>query len=54
RAPGWMNRLGLEWAHRLMLEPRRMWRRYLIGNPLFLLRAVRSARMRSPARETMP
>ncbi|MFN2489870.1 MAG: WecB/TagA/CpsF family glycosyltransferase [Actinomycetota bacterium] len=47
RAPGWMNRLGLEWAHRLVLEPRRMWRRYLVGNPLFLVRAARSARMRS-------
>lgn len=47
RAPGWMNRFGLEWAHRLVLEPRRMWRRYLLGNPLFLLRAMRSARMRS-------
>lgn len=44
RAPGWMNRLGLEWAHRLALEPRRMWRRYLIGNPLFVVRAARSAR----------
>jgi len=47
RAPGWMNRLGLEWAHRLVLEPRRMWRRYLVGNPLFLVRAARSARMHS-------
>ena len=44
RAPGWMNRLGLEWVHRLALEPRRMWRRYLVGNPLFVLRAAQSAR----------
>jgi exopolysaccharide biosynthesis WecB/TagA/CpsF family protein len=42
RAPEWMNRLGLEWVHRLVLEPRRMWRRYLVGNPLFLIRVLRS------------
>ena len=42
RAPEWMNRLGLEWVHRLVLEPRRMWRRYLVGNPLFLARVLRS------------
>ena len=42
RAPAWMNRLGLEWVHRLVLEPRRMWRRYLVGNPLFLMRVLRS------------
>jgi exopolysaccharide biosynthesis WecB/TagA/CpsF family protein len=40
RAPAWMNRVGLEWLHRLALEPRRMWRRYLVGNPLFLARAL--------------
>ena len=49
RAPGWMGRYGLEWVHRLFQEPRRMWRRYLIGNPLFLARVVRQrlARKRS-------
>jgi N-acetylglucosaminyldiphosphoundecaprenol N-acetyl-beta-D-mannosaminyltransferase len=35
RAPVWMQRTGLEWLHRLCLEPRRMWRRYLIGNLIF-------------------
>lgn len=35
RAPLWMQRMGLEWVHRLCLEPRRMWRRYLIGNFTF-------------------
>ena len=35
RAPVWMQRAGLEWVHRLCLEPRRMWRRYLIGNLTF-------------------
>ena len=41
RAPGWVNRLGLEWAFRLLTEPRRLWRRYLIGNPTFMWRVVR-------------
>jgi N-acetylglucosaminyldiphosphoundecaprenol N-acetyl-beta-D-mannosaminyltransferase len=36
RAPRWMQRSGLEWLFRLMLEPRRLWRRYLINNPWFL------------------
>jgi N-acetylglucosaminyldiphosphoundecaprenol N-acetyl-beta-D-mannosaminyltransferase len=40
RAPEWMNRGGLEWLGRLAIEPRRLWRRYLIGNPLFLARVV--------------
>ncbi len=37
RAPVWMQRIGLEWFHRLALEPRRLWRRYLIGNARFAL-----------------
>ena len=39
RAPGWMQRLGLEWLHRLWHEPRRLFWRYAITNPhaLFLL-----------------
>lgn len=36
RAPLWMIRFGLEWFYRLIREPRRMWRRYLIGNTLFI------------------
>jgi len=36
RAPVWMRRLGLEWVWRLALEPRRMWRRYLVGNLRFV------------------
>jgi exopolysaccharide biosynthesis WecB/TagA/CpsF family protein len=39
RAPAWLNRIGLEWVFRLVREPKRMWRRYVIGNPLFLWRA---------------
>ncbi|HVF54436.1 MAG TPA: WecB/TagA/CpsF family glycosyltransferase [Actinomycetota bacterium] len=40
RAPKWMNRLGIEWLYRLSREPRRLWRRYIMGNPLFLGRLV--------------
>ena len=36
-APRWMQRLGLEWVHRLACEPRRLWRRYLITNTRFLM-----------------
>ncbi|MGU3574470.1 WecB/TagA/CpsF family glycosyltransferase [Brucellaceae bacterium C25G] len=36
RAPEWMRRLRAEWVYRLLQEPQRMWRRYLVGNPLFL------------------
>jgi N-acetylglucosaminyldiphosphoundecaprenol N-acetyl-beta-D-mannosaminyltransferase len=36
RAPQWMMKLGLEWFYRLIREPKRMWRRYIIGNSLFL------------------
>lgn len=37
RAPAWMQRARLEWLHRLMEEPRRMWRRYLVDGPQVLL-----------------
>jgi N-acetylglucosaminyldiphosphoundecaprenol N-acetyl-beta-D-mannosaminyltransferase len=36
RAPIWMQRSGLEWAYRLAQEPRRMWKRYLVGNSRFI------------------
>lgn len=36
RAPKWMQNLGLEWFYRLIQEPRRMWRRYIIGNYKFI------------------
>jgi len=41
RAPVWMQRLSLEWLHRLLSEPRRLWRRYLTTNTLFLIAAAR-------------
>jgi N-acetylglucosaminyldiphosphoundecaprenol N-acetyl-beta-D-mannosaminyltransferase len=40
RAPQWMIRGGLEWLWRLLLEPRRLARRYLVGNPEFVARLV--------------
>ena len=40
RAPEWMRELRLEWVYRLVQEPLRLWRRYLVGNPVFLLRIV--------------
>lgn len=36
RAPLWMQRHGLEWFYRLIQEPRRMWKRYVIGNAKFI------------------
>jgi N-acetylglucosaminyldiphosphoundecaprenol N-acetyl-beta-D-mannosaminyltransferase len=40
QAPAWMQRLGLEWLFRLVQEPARLWRRYLLGNPAFLARLL--------------
>lgn len=44
RAPQWLRRVRLEWLWRLGVEPRRMFRRYVIGNVIFLWRAWRAAR----------
>lgn len=41
RAPRWMTDHSLEWLGRLIIEPRRLWRRYLIGNLLFLCRVLK-------------
>jgi N-acetylglucosaminyldiphosphoundecaprenol N-acetyl-beta-D-mannosaminyltransferase len=41
RAPEWMRAHGLEWLHRLLSEPRRLWRRYLVTNTLFILGAAK-------------
>ena len=40
RAPRWMTDHGFEWLGRLIVEPRRLWRRYIIGNPLFFWRVL--------------
>lgn len=40
RGPAWMTDHGLEWLCRLVAEPRKLWRRYVFGNPRFLLRVL--------------
>jgi N-acetylglucosaminyldiphosphoundecaprenol N-acetyl-beta-D-mannosaminyltransferase len=50
RAPRWMQRTGIEWLHRLLLEPSRLWKRYIIGNSLFvwyIMRHFLATRLRS-------
>lgn len=42
RLPKWARNLSLEWLYRLYLEPKRLWRRYLIGNSMFLYLASKS------------
>lgn len=39
-APSWMSNHGMEWLFRLFQEPGRLWKRYLIGNPLFFCRVI--------------
>ncbi len=41
RAPRWMTDNGLEWLGRLLIEPRRLWKRYVLGNPRFFWRVLR-------------
>jgi N-acetylglucosaminyldiphosphoundecaprenol N-acetyl-beta-D-mannosaminyltransferase len=48
RAPQWMQRAGFEWFYRLLREPRRLWRRYLIGNTAFIALIIRQAFQRKP------
>ena len=54
RAPRWTHTLGLEWLYRLIHEPRRLWRRYVIGNPYFLYLVFKQRFLygRSPSNET--
>lgn len=40
RAPRWMRERNLEWLFRFYEEPRRLWKRYLVGNPMFLLKVL--------------
>lgn len=55
RAPGWLADNGLEWIFRLAVEPRRMWRRYLLGNPVFVSRVLSESRTRThEARDDAP
>src|SRR5262249_42842994 len=43
RAPLWVRRLGIEWAQLLLQQPHK-WRRYVLGNPKFIVRAIRDIR----------
>jgi N-acetylglucosaminyldiphosphoundecaprenol N-acetyl-beta-D-mannosaminyltransferase len=43
RAPGWMQACCLEWLYRLCLEPKRLWKRYLMNNPRFLFYMLKNA-----------
>ncbi|MEH6636969.1 MAG: WecB/TagA/CpsF family glycosyltransferase [Halioglobus sp.] len=40
-APAWLNQIGLEWLFRLISEPRRLWKRYFLHNPRFIVRFFR-------------
>ena len=40
RAPAWLRRLGGEWIFRLVKEPKRLFMRYVVGNPAFLIRTL--------------
>lgn len=48
-APAWTTRLGVEWLFRLVTEPRRLWRRYLIGNAVFAAAVLRQLVRRRPS-----
>jgi N-acetylglucosaminyldiphosphoundecaprenol N-acetyl-beta-D-mannosaminyltransferase len=52
QAPRWMQDHALEWAFRLSTEPRRLWRRYLIGNVVFLAGVARGVEVYTPPRDT--
>lgn len=51
RAPAWLSRLGLEWLYRLVREPRRLWRRYLIDSPRLFSLAYRDWQMSRRSRQ---
>ncbi len=44
RAPLWVRQIGMEWICRLSEEPGRMWKRYILGNPLFIYRVLKEIR----------
>ncbi|MDX2034427.1 MAG: WecB/TagA/CpsF family glycosyltransferase [Blastocatellia bacterium] len=46
RAPQWLREMGMEWLYRFWQEPRRMWRRYFVGNAVFLYRVMMERRGR--------
>ncbi len=53
RAPMWMQRTGVEWFYRVLQEPRRMWKRYLVTNTAFLALLMKAFCSRLGGRRTM-
>jgi len=53
RAPKWMQAVGLEWLYRLLQEPRRMFKRYLVGNTKFVLLVFRELLMKKRRKEIL-
>lgn len=53
QAPAWLRRMGLEWAFRLIQEPRRLWRRYVIYNPRFAFAILREEWQRAQERRAL-
>lgn len=49
QAPGWMQRRGLEWLYRLVMEPRRLWKRYVIYNTLFVYYSLKDEFTKNPS-----
>lgn len=47
RAPNWMQNIGMEWFYRFLQEPSRMWRRYLVGNSMFIWLVVKEKMKKS-------
>lgn len=54
RAPLWMRKASLEWLHRLLSEPRRLWRRYLIEGPRIFLLTMRWRKTDAPSSQRRP
>lgn len=54
RAPTWLRQMGMEWSYRLLQEPSRMWQRYIIGNPVFILRVWRENSQLRKVQSTLP
>jgi N-acetylglucosaminyldiphosphoundecaprenol N-acetyl-beta-D-mannosaminyltransferase len=52
RAPEWLRERGLEWLYRLYCEPRRLWKRYLLGNFVFLLMLTKASLRKKFGHET--
>lgn len=50
RAPAWMQKIGMEWLHRLASEPRRLAKRYAVTNTVFIYRMMKSALLGQPSR----